>query len=321
MEFKWHRGVWEEIFNRQVTLIQEDVMRALASDRLVVYLSCPVSSRGGSLSTTNIDIALSTTRRLSSEWGDRFWFLNPAQYQLESPHGTGLLARHASYIQVDGKPLDWKALLKKSPPSGGDYMRMWTRVLAEDADQNQGERFAAIYFVGPADCRHFFTAGGKGSLSNGVEAYFARKYATDREFNAYFSEPFFDAENEPVSDPVAEWDRRRKEFLRYYTVRAGAAFSRGSHDEWNIWVALNQLRLSRSNDGVGTQIPGFFEGAQVDPASAKTSIESGYAVSSESDGKPSTPLRTVPLPSQSTETTSRAHAQQSLAGLPRTGRG
>lgn len=101
---------------------------------LIVYLSCPISARGGGYSGTNVDIAKFTERASLQRWGEGFWIPNPAQYQLESKAGTGLMERHASQLGLD---LDKLRKLSNSPggtrvPSGGDYMRMWTKVLVEN---------------------------------------------------------------------------------------------------------------------------------------------------------------------------------------------
>ena len=81
MKFKWQTGDWFELFEKQVALIQTDVERALMDDRLLVYLSCPISSCGGGHSITNVEIATHTERLIMKEWGTRFWILNPAQYK------------------------------------------------------------------------------------------------------------------------------------------------------------------------------------------------------------------------------------------------
>src|SRR5262249_45267753 len=162
-------------------------------------------------------------------------------------------------------------LMKDSPPDGGDYMRMWTRVLVEDGTPKAlGSRFSAFYFVGPSDYRQFFTQGGQ-NLTAGIEEYFARKYATDLDFNSYFSPPFVDEKGNPL-DEKQEWERLRKEFFRYYALKAGAYFSKGSHDEWNIWFNLNRLRLTEPSLGVGNQIPGYFGGHQIDPGAAERDV-------------------------------------------------
>jgi hypothetical protein len=74
-----------------------------------------------------VEIAKGVERRFLSQRGERFWILNPAQYQLESKEGTGLMEMHAKKCDVDlGK------LREVSHPAGGDYMRMSTKVLVED---------------------------------------------------------------------------------------------------------------------------------------------------------------------------------------------
>jgi hypothetical protein len=95
IEFQWHPGECVWIFDQNVQLIQEEILRALAGDKLVVYLSCPISSRAGSFANTNVEIAEFTAARLVAEWGPRFWIVNPTAYQLASKQGTGLINRYA----------------------------------------------------------------------------------------------------------------------------------------------------------------------------------------------------------------------------------
>jgi uncharacterized protein (TIGR02246 family) len=64
-------------------------------------------------------------------------------------------------------------------------------------------------------------------------------------------------------------------------VRASVAFSKGSHDEWNIWQHVNRLRVATAGDaalGFGSQLPGYFEGRQIDPAASESTISAGYAI-------------------------------------------
>jgi len=82
IRFEWHTGAWKRLFDKQIALIKEDINRARAQDKLVVYLSCPISSRGGGYSGTNVDIAMHTERTLLDKWGERFWILNPSRYQI-----------------------------------------------------------------------------------------------------------------------------------------------------------------------------------------------------------------------------------------------
>lgn len=288
IQFSWSDGVWRDLFDKNVTLIQQDIKRARAEDRHVIYLSCPISSRGGSFFGTNVDIALHIQNRLLREWGESFWILNPAQYQMQSKEGVGLLDRHARELAREKgiPPFDVKNLRQ---PEGGDYMRMWTRVLAEDeagdnafiqTDEkgkmsiarnedlmNAGGRFDAFYFVGPSDVRDFFNQGGDANLTSSIEAYFTRKYAMDRQFFDFFNQP----------DPEL-WRKLRTDFFRYYGVRASTSFSSGSHDEWNIWRLQNERRLKVL--GMGAQIPGFFDGRQIPIGPCETPASPGYAAPS-----------------------------------------
>lgn len=47
MKYQWHEGDWATLFDAQVDYIQMELKRALVEDRTIVYLSCPISSRGG----------------------------------------------------------------------------------------------------------------------------------------------------------------------------------------------------------------------------------------------------------------------------------
>ena len=280
LSFEWLTGDWKRIFDAQTALIKDDVERARAEGRLVAYLSCPISSRGGGWSGTNVDIARHAERALLERWGEAFWVLNPAQYQLESKAGTGLIVRHAERLNID-----LPALLKKKAPGGGDYLRMWTRVLVEDGAGNLGRNFDAFYFLGPRDVFSFFTEGGAPTMTAGIESYFARKFATDASFRDTFSTPGITwGVPQPASDPRTGWSERRKHFLRFYALRASANYSLGSHDEWAILRLINQRRRQLtagpgSLDGdVGDQIAAFFDGNQIDPAASEAPLSRGYAV-------------------------------------------
>jgi hypothetical protein len=190
IEFQWHEGTWKELFDKHVQFIQQDILRALSGRKLIVYLSCPISSRGGSYFATNVEIANFTVQRLSAEWGSRFWFLNPAQYQMESAQGLGLIRMHAYELGLEKKTtINVDELMKEAPTVGGDYMRMWTRVLAEDGDHNLGKRFSAYYFLAPSDVKAFFAQTGAKNVSAGVESYFAGKSEGDLAFHNYFFSP------------------------------------------------------------------------------------------------------------------------------------
>ncbi len=282
MKFTWQQE-WVAIFDKQVDLLKEDIARARVEDRIIVYLSCPISPRGGGFSSTNVEIANHTKRRLMNEFGYRFWFLNPAEYQMESKEGTGLIRRHARDLGISDDEL--KALPKIS---GGDYMRMWTRVLVEDDDkQNLGGSFDGYYFLGPSDVRDFLTQGGARSVTAGLEEFFARQFATSAEFRDAYSVPDLvwqpdwsevgtDEDKERAAQARQDWDDRRRSFFRYYGLRAGTAFSLGSHDEWNIFLTLNDLRLAKAKGDVGGLLAGYFDGRQIDLGAAFVRVSPGY---------------------------------------------
>ncbi|MDX1624300.1 MAG: hypothetical protein R3199_10020 [Gemmatimonadota bacterium] len=281
IRFRWQTGVWFELFEKQVELLERDIARAMAEDQVMVFLSTPLSGRGGGHFATNVEIADHTRRRLMEQWGHRFWVLNPGQYQMESKEGTGLMHLHARELSRErGEEIDVDELFRERPPGGGDYMRMWTRILVEDDDGNRGGRWDVIYFLGPTDVRDFFTESGARTWTAGVEEYFARKVSMNREFHETFAPPFLDGDGNRLDGEAEtrEWKRRRDAFFRYYTIRAGVNFSLGSHDEYNIWQLLNRRRREASETGVADQIAGFFDGRQIDPASATARTDAGYEV-------------------------------------------
>lgn len=263
MKYTW-QNVWEKLFDEQVKLLKDDVARRREGEnRSIIYLSCPISPRGGGFHETNIDIARFTQRRLMMELGPRVWILNPAQYQLESKQGTGMFQRHAKTLGLD---IDVEKLMEEYPLSGGDYMRMWTQVLVEDEEQNKGQKFDAYYFIGPSDARKFFLEGRDGNINSAIESYFASKFSTDRDFR-----DFYEKSNKG-------WQQARDEFCRFYTLRASANFSKGCHDEWNIFQKLNVARLNVEKPDVGEMLAGYFDGKQIDPGAAIMPIQRGYAL-------------------------------------------
>jgi hypothetical protein len=282
----------------QINKLRRDIRRAKAEDRLAIYLSCPISSRGGGYSMTNVDVAKHAERALLEKWGEGIWVLNPAQYQLESKAGTGLMNEHAEYLGID-----LPKLLEFSRPLGGDYMRMWTTVLVENDRKvgyrdipeslvNTGQYFDAFYFLGPRDVQSFFLSEGE-TLTAGIQAYFARKFAVDPDFREEYSDPnpswarlgARTALNEAEYKLRDRWNYKRLDLFRYYGLKASVNFSLGSHDEWLIYGSLNAIRRSKTSnpekymiDGdVGEQIAGFFDGGQIDPASSESAVARGYS--------------------------------------------
>jgi hypothetical protein len=299
LEFEWQTNDWLKIFDEHVDLIKSDIYRAKMEDRVIVYLSCPISSRGGGYHGTNVEIAKHTERRLLADWGHRFWILNPAQYQMESKEGSGLIQRHARMLNISRDRLD--ALGR---PTGGDYMRMWTRVLVENSLTskkeedlpNRGLNFDAFYFLGPTDVRQFFSTGGAASVTAGIEDYFSRKFTMDPDFKDCYSVQGirWDAKWElhapsgqkkhTQKELRDEWEERRKDFFRFYAVRTSVNFSLGSHDEWNIFRLINEARLRASTNATtrsgdpGRLLAGFFDGRQIPPGAAVSAVSAGHAI-------------------------------------------
>jgi hypothetical protein len=300
IKYVWHTGPWRDIFDRQIDLIKRAVRRAKVENKLVVYLSCPISSRGGGYSGTNVDVARHIERILLERWGEAFWVLNPAQYQLESKGGAGLINEHAEYLGID---LD-RLKAQSGGTVGGDYMRMWTKVLVENDNKvgertispalaNTGQNFDAFYFIGPRDVQSFFMSEGE-TLTAGIQAYFARKFAGDSDFRMAFSVSAIEwkqlgprtATNAAQYAALDAWDQKRNDFLRYYSLRASANFSLGSHDEWLIFAHINLLRRHKTADlkkfmadgDVSEQVAGFFDGGQLDPPSTEAPLSRGYSV-------------------------------------------
>ena len=291
IEFEWQAGDWELLFDRQTALIKQDLKRAHADNRAIVYLSCAISSVGGGHFSTNVDIVGAVERSLMAKWGERFYILNPTKYQMESKEGTGLILQHADAIFRDtGRKIDVEALVKKCAPTGGDYMRMWTRVMVEDdyykganpIVSNCGNLLDVIYCIGPSDVQEFFLGEAK-SLSQAVEIYFARKYTIDSDFRRDFDclEPAGICRplNLDIPQEKDVWTQRRQDFFKYYAVKASTNFSLGCHDEWNIACLLNDKRRAHPDIyGVPGQIPVYFDGRQVNLGNALTPTSKGYAL-------------------------------------------
>lgn len=295
---RWQTGLWQDLFDLQIDLIENDVARALAQGSVMVFQSVPLTGRGGGHYATNVEIAEHNARRLMDEWGHRFWVLNPGRYQLESEEGTGLMNLHAARLSRErGEEIDVEELFRRSPPHGGDYMRMWTRILVEDGVDEAGRRWDVLYFLGPANVRAFFTGDGARTWTGGVEEYFARKQTMDRDFHDAFVPPFFDSGGRQLSGEAEkrEWKRRRNDFFRYYTVRAGVNFSLGGHDEWNIWQGLNERRR-QGDQGVADQIAGWFDGRQLDPGSFSARTAPGYEAWADAPPTPAEAVDKAPDP-------------------------
>ena len=81
-----------------------------------------------------------------------------------------------------------------------------------------------------------------------------------------------------------QWAQVRRDYLRYYALRAGVMASKGSHDEWNILRLLNDRRVKlQPSAGVGGRIPAFFDGRQIDLASLVAPVPLGYEIETAHD--------------------------------------
>ena len=216
---------FDAVVAAQVQKIRADVSAARQAGRLVIYASTPISPRGGGVEKVNVEIAASVKARLEKTYGGGAWVLDPGVYQLANVGGRA--------------------------PGGGDYMVMFTRVLA--GDDGTGRDFDMAHFTGPGDMRAFF--GCADDLTGCLARWLASRGAGDAELRR-----------------VADDAEKRRAFLRYYAVRASAAYSAGAHDEWNIVVRINRKRT------LGDQIAVFFDGRAVSPAAMEMEISPGYEV-------------------------------------------
>ena len=126
------------------------------------------------------------------------------------------------------------------------------------------------------------------SLTAGIQESFARRYATDPDFRDNYTVDGINwgrlaGAGTPQALLREKWERERIEFFRYYGLRASGNFSLGSHDEWNIFQEVNRIRRNKTSrpgqvDGdVSSQLAGFFDGLQLDPASTELPTARGYA--------------------------------------------
>jgi hypothetical protein len=125
--------------------------------------------------------------------------------------------------------------------SGADYMYMWTQVL--EGRGGFGKDFDSIYFAGPSDFAHFFGLTGRGDAER-IDIYFDQRIATDAD----------------LMRAVDAHKLSKQGFRNYYALRASVAFSKGSHDEWNIAHLLNERRRASGQFEILNQIAILFDG-------------------------------------------------------------
>jgi hypothetical protein len=163
--------------------------------------------------------------------------------RLEKEFGAGVWVLDPGRYQL-GK-VDGRA------PGGEEYMVMWTAVLA--GDDGTGRDFDMAHFTGPGDMRAFFGCG-REDVTGCLERWLVTRGATDAR----------------VQKDITDRPERRAGFVRFYAMRASSAFSKGAHDEWNIFVKINRKRA------LGEQIAIFFDGRPASPAEMEVEITPGY---------------------------------------------
>ena len=139
--------------------------------------------------------------------------------------------------------------------TGADYMLMWTSLL-EGADGLGDFDFA--YFAGPQDFARYFGFDGSNDMGK-LDAYFDKRVAAD-----------------PAFAKAVQAGLTKAAFRKYYALRASTTVSRGAHDEWNIFRALNEKRRANDQYGPGGQIAVLFDGAAISPPQGEVSVSEGY---------------------------------------------
>ena len=221
---------FEPILSKRIESLRAVLSEQRSRGKLLCFISLPLSARGGGNQAINERVSREVKQHLETRFGkNRFFALSPGQVESGLPRVHG---KHAV---------------------GGEYMYMWTEVLAGRSGLGA---FDMVYFVGPSDFARTFGLTGEDDLGT-LERFLEKESARDPRFAA--------------SVDTAE---KRMDFLRYYGLRASVAFSDGAHDEWNIFRLLNQKR--RKQLGIGSQIPMYFEGRQLSIGAMEAPGSPGY---------------------------------------------
>ena len=130
-----------------------------------------------------------------------------------------------------------------------------------------------------------------------AEGHFADEFATDADFRDSYSLSglvwrlgWQDDASLSAADKLTQlnlrrqWRELRRQYLRFYALRASVNFSLGSHDEWEIFRQINLRRREKGvaangdNAEVTEQLAGFFDQNQIDPGAAEAPTSRGYAM-------------------------------------------
>lgn len=133
-------------------------------------------------------------------------------------------------------------------------MEMWSTVLYEAEEAKDGVDLA--YFAGPSDFAHLLGVKGRNDLVS-LARYFDDLRNTDKQFAAQ----------------VNSGSLTLRQFVSYYAFRTSVAFSKGAHDEWNLFVFINQQR--REAGGATEQLPVLFDGRAIAPPLYEERVSAG----------------------------------------------
>jgi len=140
--------------------------------------------------------------------------------------------------------------------AGADYMLMWVSIL--EGPTGMGEDFDFVYFEGPQDFARFFEFDGNADMAK-LDAYYDKRIKSDPDF-----------------EKEARAGLTKTKFRNYYALKASATFSRGAHDEWNIFRVINERRRNDPKMGIANQLPMLFDGRATPSAGAELPVSDGY---------------------------------------------
>lgn len=224
---------FDAVLDKFIVRLRGQLLEQRNAGKLIGFVSLPLSSRGGGNRDLNVEISEHIKRKLEARLGgDRVYVLAPGLVESSLPDVEGRSAQ------------------------GGEYMYMWTEVLA--GKRGLAEDFDFVYFAGPTDFADYFALTGTNDLGK-LEQFMFERLKSNPEFA------------ESLKSPA---DKRA--FLSYYGLKASVNFSSGSHDEWNLFRIANERR--RKEWGVGEQLPLYFDGRQLSPGEAEAPASKGYQI-------------------------------------------
>ncbi len=220
------------VLKTTINRLREQIRAERARGKLVGFLSLPLSSRGGGNYRLNLRASEVIKSHLEDRFGEQLYVLSPGLVEADLPDVDGVRA------------------------SGGEYMFMWTQVLA--GEKGLGEDFDVIFFAGPSDFARALGLRSECTLDE-LRDFMKEWAAEDAEFAATVATP-----------------EQQRAFLRYYGFKVSATFSDGAHDEWNLFQKVNANR--RQQLGIGEQLPLWFDGRPLAPGAAEAPVSPGYEV-------------------------------------------